>query len=145
MENLGTTRNDYEKAREAAKKFYYSIGSVVCPVVQGVVTFNNMGFHHLVHKGKRPRSKQDQMRRFRLLKYAADILANPNSSCTEEGKKADNVIPGATFWNVSGRAEGKLVTVVVRQVGIGKTHFFSIYDQKIARKPCDSLECLPPA
>ena len=67
--------NAYEEAEQKAKEFYKSIGRVWCPVLGDYVAFNKIGFRHLLGRGRKPRSRSDQMRRFALLRYAVDILS----------------------------------------------------------------------
>jgi len=138
--------NEYEKEKQKVKDFYYGIKCVACPnLSDSVVVFNNNGFRHLIRKGKRPRSKQDQLRRFRLVRYAPSVLASKNAIIKEDVEKTNDGATKAIFWKVSKRIGERLVTTVIRKIGAGNQHFFSIYDQKIARTASDSLECLPPA
>lgn len=40
----------FNKIREDAEKYYYSIGRIRCPYLDGDVHFNSEGFEHLLFK-----------------------------------------------------------------------------------------------
>jgi hypothetical protein len=142
MEN-STVCGSYEKAKREAKEFYHSIGRVWCPTLEDNVTFNSPGFRHLVRKGSKPRSRRDQMRRFALLYFAPDIISDTSAeaACREREKTSDGslgdrkarTLSSARFWTAATKSRGQILMVVVRQIGAGQKHFFSIYNQKIAR------------
>lgn len=121
---------NYKKLRKEAKDLYLKINQPWCPLMQEPITFNNAGFRHLMRSGRRPRPKGDRKRRLTLLRLAKDIVTNPNAELTQD----DGRTRGQTrFWTITERKGNEKVTLVIRQVGNGKKHFFSIYNQKIAR------------
>ena len=65
---MKTWKFGYEKSKKKAKKIYSKIGRVTCPALgDDSVAFNSKGFNHLVRKGRIPRKKNKQKRRFVLL------------------------------------------------------------------------------
>jgi hypothetical protein len=131
MENQ-IINNDYYQNKNKAKKLYSNIGEIWCPVLNDHITFNNIGFKHLTRKGKRPRSNKDQFRRFNLLKFTKNIIEDPDSKITV--KSEENILNKKvrTFWAIRAEKNQKTIIIVIRQIGMGKKHFFSIYDQKTA-------------
>jgi hypothetical protein len=87
------------------------------------VVFNNIGFKHLIRKSK-VRTRKEQMKRFELLEYVPEILKNPNANVsyrTTISKRHE-----VRYWSFQEEKDGKDITVVVRQVGNGNKHFYSV-------------------
>jgi hypothetical protein len=117
--------NNYEKAKRDAKEFYSRIGQISCPGAGIKIIFNRAGFQHLIRKGKIQRSKSEQIWRFSLLIYARLIIESYDAEITHKTKVLGNT--EADFWIFKQRRDEIPVTVVVRRIGNGKAHFFSIY------------------
>jgi hypothetical protein len=130
MENPAV-RNDYGEAKRRAKEGYREIGRVWCAKLGDHISFTRVGFQHLVRKGRRPRSRQNQIRRFFLLSFIRSVLADPAAQVAYEEKTCTDRLPCAKFWAITGKQNNKKITVIIRQIEAGKKHFFSIYDQKI--------------
>ncbi len=112
-----------------SKKWYSKIDKAWCPLLNEYVTFNNIGFRHLMRKGRKPRPRRDQERRLRLLPLARGIVENSRATLLHNNETAGK---RTKFWAIV-ESDKEKVTVIIRQVGNGKKHFFSIYNQKIAR------------
>ena len=113
--------NSYKKAKYQAEKFYKKIGYVWCSALHDHVVFNRAGFRHLMRKGKIWRPKSEQKRRFALLPFVEMIIENPAAHFTT--RQGSNV----TFWSFSKQDNNERITLIIRQVGNGKKHFFSIF------------------
>jgi hypothetical protein len=111
------------------KEAYSKIGRVWCPVLEDFVTFNRAGLQHLIRKRGIMRPKSEQRRRFALLRYAEDIIKNPNATVTHEIKNAE--LSPAEFWTFQEEQDDIRITLTIRQIGKGNKHFFSIYGDKI--------------
>jgi hypothetical protein len=134
MKNPSKERNrDYKKA----KSYYLKIGNIFCPALNDDITFNSVGFRHLLRKQGKRRLKNEQQRRFSLLPYAECMLTDPKAifistnktiiqQITWHGRKIKTV-SSAQFWNTKTTRDGHTVTILVRQINNGKKHFFSIY------------------
>lgn len=121
--------DDYEKTLKQAENLYSTIGRTWCPVLNEYINFNQVGFEHLIRKGMRPRTKNDQIRRLKLLKYAKNIINDDKSILVERDEKNIAEIR-ARFWAVTQKIEKRIIVIVIRQKKMGQKHFFSIYDQK---------------
>lgn len=128
---------NYEEAKRRAKEFYKKIGCVFCPALNDFITFNSAGFRHLVWQGKTLRREKEQMRRFALLSDVKNILNDFNGNkeyrttkqilrTDRHGKKIRTEIR-IQFWGLIREIDGKRIKVIVRQVGNGRKHFFSIF------------------
>ena len=70
----------YEKAKQQAKQIYSKIGRIKCPALgDEYVLFTSAGFDHLLRKGRIPRTRNEQKRRFTLLPYVEKIIKNPTA------------------------------------------------------------------
>ena len=114
----------YEETLKEAKVFYSTLQEVSCPALSNEsVVFNAMGLKHIIRKGRFIRQKNDQLRRFRLLKYAKDILADPEVLPVHRKEES------AEFWTFEKIYPDRKVIVIVRRLGNGNKHFFSIMDR----------------
>ncbi len=108
------------------KEFYYSIGHIPCKSLYGArVYFNRYGFNHLLRKNGSIRPISEVIERLSLLEKAVRMirdLSNINEyKVTGTGKSK------AHFWALIKKFEGLEIKVVIRKVGNGRTHFFSVY------------------
>jgi hypothetical protein len=133
------TDYQYKEIRKNAEAIYAKIGEVWCAALGDYVTFNSAGFRHLIRRDRRWRPHNDQKRRFLILPYAESIItaANVKVICRVGENASGKVIK---FWAITGLRDCRKITVIIRQVGAGKKHFFSIYDQKTARQAKRSLD-----
>jgi hypothetical protein len=126
-------KEKYEEIEPKAKEFYKTIGSVWCPPLNDHIVFNRQGFHHLIVSKNTPRPKSERKRRFALLPYAQDILKNPDTVIPQNPKDIRSL--KVNFWIFSKKIDGVDIKIIVRQIGNGKKHFFSIYGKKQKSTP----------
>ena len=129
--------DDYEAAKRKAKEFYKTIGRVWCPALGDTVRFTAVGFQHIMRKRGKRRQRDEQKRRFGLLRYAVFILADPDALFIRREKVEQKFVKSfepkrlfatnARFWSFKQIVDELPVTVLVRQLGNGEKHFFSIY------------------
>lgn len=106
------------------KTKYYAIGFVKCATLDGEsVYFNNYGFNHLIRKRGIRRYAWDVKRRLLLLKYAEEIIISKSSKI--EYKKDKN-----KFWSITNTVGKKRIKIILRKIGKGKIHFYSIFEIK---------------
>jgi hypothetical protein len=107
---------------------YKKIGHVECPAFGNEsIYFNKHGFSHLIRKKGKPRSPFQQLRRTRLLLYAKGILCRATTFATHSTSVEDDV--KASFWTFYETVDSIQIKIVVRQLGEGRKHFFSIMDR----------------
>ena len=93
-------------------------------IKNSLVRFNAIGFKHLIRKAKM-RTHAEQISRFKLIKYAPIIVGNPHASVTyRQDIRVDGRI--VRYWALDKSIDGKDLRVIVRQVGNGSKHFYSI-------------------
>jgi|GEM_PF-536487 len=114
---------------------YFAIGKVYSRVLREDVYFNNHGFKHLMFDGNGRRRKEADIRmRLNLLPCAPVVVARSRASVDRiitagESRAGKEVI----FYQLQHTIRSKLnplrtipVIVIVRRVGKGQLHFFSI-------------------
>ena len=119
------------------KILYEKIGTTWCPTLKEYITFNRLGFQHLLRKRGIPRTKEEQERRFALLPFVKEIVGDPHAKFRYQKKtsfsrvdrhhKTIRASNNAEFWKLSKEINGKTINVVVRKINRGKKHFFSVY------------------
>lgn len=67
--------NKFNQVKKESIELYNSLDKVKCPFFSEYVAFNSKGLQHLKFKSwNKTRSTKDQYMRFKLLKYAPDII-----------------------------------------------------------------------
>ena len=115
---------DYEEAKKCAKAFYEEIGIVKTSALGGAkVVFTSAGFNHLLRRGRKFRPKSEQMKRLSLLRYARAILTDPGASVRHRKLRKQALVQ---YWSFTKHFDGQRVKLIVRQIGAGQKHFYSI-------------------
>jgi hypothetical protein len=139
----------YKQNLKTAESAYSSIGEVQCPYFNSTVRFNSEGFHHLRYKTPgSERDKKAQMHKFRLIS-AAKIVISKSGTVQEYRKqwgavgrkrKSDGSrsMKEMQYWGfvaIVGEATDKIrIRAIVRQVGNGNPHFWSVMSDTNLRK-----------
>jgi len=132
--------SNYNKIRENSHNFYQKIRAIRCPALSNeLVHFNAEGFKHLVYKGKgkrRERNKNNQITKFKLLPKAKTIVEisttyqeYDESLTTVRKKRFKKTVSGMTtikYWGFIAIIQNFRVKVIVRQIGNGQKHFWSV-------------------
>lgn len=133
-------QNRYETAKENAHKLYLSLGSVQCPAI-GEVHFNSDGFMHMIFQDDERREKRDwknQMKRFELFPHVPHVLKSI-THCQEYfeimksveikmNKQRMQAVKIVRYWGFVAIIKNykRRIKIVVRQIGDGHIHFWSI-------------------
>jgi len=129
--------SNYQSIRKTAESLYKTMGRIRCPALDDVVHFNAEGFNHLMYKGERKeRNKIDQITKFKLLSKAKIIIGlsttyqEYDESMMQIKKKRHKkiVVEPATvrYWGFVAIIQGFRVKTIVRQIGNGQRHFWSV-------------------
>lgn len=118
-----------QSLKNQARDFFKKIKSVKCPAFpREEVFFNSRGLSHLFYKGSqkissRP-SKETETRVFLLPRAVKVLKLMPLSQeesvfVTKDGKHA-------RYWDFEAVVDDRRIKVIVRQIGDGKKHFWSV-------------------
>lgn len=124
----------YEKTKGIAKSLYKKIKKVACPILNNEeIHFNATGFGHLIRKLK-IRSRNEQKKRFRLIPYAKKLIleARTIGDYRENKVKKGKVVKEWALIHTFGILTIKLI---IRQVGNGNKHFYSIMQKDTKKSP----------
>ena len=106
------------------------------------VAFTNEGFNHLLRRGRIPRPKNEQKRRFVLIPYIEEIIRNPKANIRYERRNTRIIINRhgekilvqsiADFWVFAEKIDDCMVKVVIRQLNPnGSKHFMSVMGDNV--------------
>ena len=134
-----------EKLIADSKEIYDKVGSIACPGLDHAkVHFTSDGFHHLIYTTtRRERPEKEQAAKLRFLAEAIELIKL--STTYQEYEERRLRVPfkrhGKTvtdwadvrYWVLIGFMNRKKIRVVIRRIGQGQFHFWSIvpgWDQK---------------
>ncbi len=133
----------YKKAKQKAKQIYSAIGHIPCPALgDEIIAFTGVGFSHLVRKGRMPRTRNEQKKRFVLIPYIEKMIQNPRAVIeyrrTEEkiliNRHGEQILIAsvAEFWTFVEQIDDCGVKVVIRKLSTGgPKHFFSVMGDNV--------------
>lgn len=127
---------NYKAIRQNAENFYKKIGKIHCPALGDVVYFNSEGFNHLLYKNKSVRPQKEQAIKFKLVVIAKELVEKSHLYQEYDenlvkvvqkkfGKKTKGTLL-AKYWGFVGVIRGCRAKAIVRQVGNGNKHFWSV-------------------
>ncbi len=116
--------DQYREIVIATREKYRKIGSVWCPSLSGPVIFDYHGLRHLLANGRGMRSFSDLAQRLKLIDYATEVLLSASKISEHRSFLKGNTI--VQFWSVEKIIDSKRLRCVIRSIGDGRKHFFSV-------------------
>lgn len=132
------TEEEYSKVKEEAKGIYAEFKPVKCPALNfELVHFTSEGFNHILYKNKYgARTIQDQYMRLKILDLAREIIKISTTYqefeeklqevLVEIKKKKVKTTKLCKYWGFIAVIKKKKLKVIVRRIGEGKIHFWSV-------------------
>jgi len=119
-----------KELHKKVKYEYDKLKNLTCPGLDNeVIFFYRSGYNHLIRKGRKFRSRKEVLRRTGLLSRVVEVVS---SRLIEVAIRREE---GAIFWELRKRFKDRDIIVVIRQLGTGPKHFFSVMDEKIKNHP----------
>lgn len=114
------------KFKDKIKKLFIEYKEIVCPAFPDEkIVFNAKGINHLIYKGNRSRREESRiLANIRLLPRAVKILRVMPLWQEENSYTKDDTL--YKFWCFEAVVDNRRIKVIVRQVGNGKKHFWSV-------------------
>jgi hypothetical protein len=148
MEGCMESLTEYEKLRDTAQALIAATKPVYSPALDEEVIFNSEGFNHILFRGCRSaREYSSQIMRFKLLPRAIGLIAFANTFQEFEEtlkefevkirKKRVKKTKSVRYWGIIAIFEGRKIKVILRRIGQGKLHFWSIVPDWITNKHRD--------
>ena len=131
--------HDLREIIRQAKSAYSAQETILCPFFEGPVALTADGFNHLTHKPNRhPRNVNEQKFKLRLLKKALRVIRKTGTlqeyrremiKFGEPAKDGFTKMKQVEYWafhHIVGEKKQFLIRVIVRRIGDGKIHFWSV-------------------
>lgn len=114
------------KYKDQIKKLFYEYKEIICPAFPDeTIIFNAKGINHLIYKGNRSRREESRiLANIRLLPRAVKMLRVMSLWQEENSYTKDDTL--YKFWCFEAVVDNRRIKVIVRQVGNGKKHFWSV-------------------
>lgn len=123
--------------RENSRVFYQKIGSIYCPYLSEKIYFSSEGFNHLRYRSARcERDHKTQYLRYRLLYLVPRLLALTHT-LQEYEKRDSEAHSSVRFFGFIAILDHRKIKVIVKRVGDGRFHFWSIIPNWRTRKKSD--------
>lgn len=113
---------------ERTKAYYKSIGKIRCIWINNeYIIFGNSGFTHLLIKNRKSRSISEKYRKLCLIKYIPQIINNKNARIGLRILK-DKKYGQIEFRSIAAETDSRSIKVILRKIGNGNYHFWSVMD-----------------
>lgn len=128
------------KLKKQSKKFYKSIVSIFCPILNDTIYFTSEGFNHLIYKDYgHPRNINEQYMKLKCLPHAPDVIRNCSliSETRQIQRRIKNKLKNGIHYELVYEVIlGKKIRVIVEKIGSGKFKFRSImpHDNKSKKR-----------
>ena len=132
-------QQEFAKIKARAETFYKSVVKVRCPALGTDVHFSSDGFHHLQYDGTRtPRTKLARRSKLLCIQEAVDIIKKtttmqeyrsaiqPVGKADSSGFRQTKHVAYWAFHAITDLTKPRRVNVVVRRIGDGNYHFWSV-------------------
>lgn len=149
---MKTNKDNFEKIKKEAEKFYKSVNNVRCPYFNEKINFNSKGLDHIKFNGwNRGRLICDQYTRLKLIRLAPEVIRKSHTiqgfSETKifERKKINSrwekILSNVCFYEFVAIIDDKRIRIIVKQIEGGEKFFWSIIpfwkkDNNHRRKMC---------
>ena len=127
----------YEAIKTQTLAFYESQKPIFCPALNDHVLFTSIGFNHIMYKRHRAmRDQESQIMRFKMLPRAIRLIEL--TTTYQEFEKSEKLFEvkmqkkkvmqrkDVSYWGIIAIIDERKIKVVVRKIGNGKIHFWSI-------------------
>lgn len=130
---------DFEQIKQKAETYYKSLKPMICPIFNEMIYFTSDGFHHLRFDNTRAeRSKVVQRTKLKSLPWAINIIQKTTTVQEfrknlqifgKQGKDGFSKTVEVKYWAfiaITNIEKALRIRVIVRQVGNGQKHFWSV-------------------
>jgi hypothetical protein len=138
--------NGYTQLLSRRREEYKKYSSVYCPCLKGDIVFTSDGFNHLrFHVDGTPRNPNEQMYKLGLVPLVIPVIKNAKQieeyrkllAPAGRKKKNNKNLKEIQYWSVVAKVgkQKTSVRVILRKVGEGKIHFWSVMKSRKIKKP----------
>jgi hypothetical protein len=141
--------SDYDKIRADAKQYYSTLIPLNSPALNMLVSFSSKGFNHILYrKDRNERDRDSQILRFKLLSRSYELVGlSTTFQEYEEEMKDFWVVKGSQkvlvskqvkYWGLIAIIRERKIKVILRKIGNGNVHFWSIIPAWTTNKSRDA-------
>ena len=117
---------------EEKRRWYKTLESIYCPILDEDVVFNSKGFYHLRYDSRgKQRKIKEQASRLALLQFVVQVIKQANH--IHDYKDFESIHSGKRqeIWELRDFVDNgqKLISVILRRIGDGNISFFSVYER----------------
>jgi hypothetical protein len=129
--------SNYDNLRDDTRTWFQTLKPVHSPALGGAIQFTSEGFEHIIYKRARAeRERTSQMMRLKLLPRAVALIELSTTYQEYEEsikrfevkrhKKRMQESKTVRYWGIIAIIENRKIKVIVRKIGNGQMHFWSI-------------------
>ncbi len=137
--------SNYRKLRNETRKLYSETRPLYSHALNKIIIFNAHGFKHILYKGSMfARDRESQELRMSLFPIAIRLIKRANLFQEYEErlirfkiktrKRHSYSSKSVHYWGIIAIFEGQKIKVVLRRVGNGEIHFWSIIPNCVTSK-----------
>ncbi len=120
------------------RKYYKSIASVNCPILQDTVYFTSEGFNHLLYANRKPRKLSERYMKLICLNSAKKVIKK--CKVISETREVQRKIKGKLKTTIHHELVHEIkksvkIRVIVEKIGSGKLKFLSVMPHNNRSKP----------
>ena len=134
---MNIEKNNFEIEKNKAEMMYKNIGEVFCPYFKENIVFNSKGLEHLKFKKKNhARSRSDQYMRFKILKYASELIRQTRTiqgiseqkifELNRSNQKNEYILVDAIFYEFIAVLDKIRIRVIIKQINNKPKFFWSV-------------------
>ncbi|MCB9814878.1 hypothetical protein H6784_05735 [Candidatus Nomurabacteria bacterium] len=129
--------SNYDSLRKDSHAWFHALKPVESPVLNNLIHFTSEGFEHIIYKSARSeRDKSSQIMRLKLLPLAIKLIETSTTFqeyeetikqfIVKQCKKKVQISKRVQYWGIIAIIEGRKIKVIIRKIGNGKHHFWSV-------------------
>lgn len=129
--------SNYDSLRDDTRAWYKSLKPIQSPALNNLVHFTSEGFEHIIFKRARAeRDKSSQMMRLKLLPRAVKLIEQSTTFqeyeetikqfAVKRRKKNELISKKVVYWGIIAIVNERKIKVIIRKIGEGQLHFWSI-------------------
>ena len=134
---------EFQALIELRRRQYERTKNTHCPLLKEGVYFNNKGFHHALKDGRdHYRTRSDAIMRLNLLPHAKFIIEQstrfnrpPQLTPATNSPERKDIVHYELVHTVKIKNQKKEIVVVLRRIGRGRLHYYSIRYKKKQNRP----------
>ena len=123
----------YEQIIKEQRAWFSAVRKTYCPLLNKDIHFTSKGFRHIMYDGLgHARSRKERMYRLGLFPLLIPVIKNAKEIVEYKTKLSNKLGKNIEYWklrNTVGKQNTE-VTVILRKIGTGKIHFYSIWKKK---------------